>query len=100
MLLILYFFQKNEANELLLNAQLSTGDQAVDNVSLALYNKDNLIAKTGVTIAQNSQTTTDFILPKNTEVLGKLTISDPNITFDNTRYFTLNTPEKNQSFGN
>ncbi|WP_459209664.1 BatA domain-containing protein [Aquimarina rhabdastrellae] len=88
------FLSKNEANELLLNAQLSTGDQAVDNVSLALYNKDNLIAKTGITIAQNRQATTEFILPKNTEILGKLTISDPNITFDNTRYFTMNTPEK------
>ena len=88
------FIIQNDTNELILNAQLSTGNQAIDNVSLALYNRDKLIAKTGITIPQNSQTTTEFILPKNTEILGKLTLTDPNITFDNTRYFSINTPER------
>ncbi len=84
----------NSANELMLNILLSNTDLTSENTSIALYNDDKLIAKTAVTISKNRGTKASFRLDENVKINGKVIIEDPSITFDNSRYFTINTPKK------
>ncbi len=88
------YLERNINNELVLNVLLSNTDSNADNTSIALYNDDKLIAKTSVSIPKNGTTTTQFRIEENTKINGKVFLEDPTLTFDNTRYFTINTPEK------
>ncbi len=84
----------NTDNELILNVILSNTDTNAENTSIALYNDTNLIAKTAVSIPKNNKAKAQFRLDKNVKINGRVTIEDPAMTFDNSRYFTINTPEK------
>ncbi|WP_062057976.1 vWA domain-containing protein [Aquimarina longa] len=81
-------------NDLMLHVIVSSIDIATENTSIALYNNDKLIAKTTTSIPKNGSSKIKFRLDKDTKINGKVTLEDPAITFDNTRYFTINAPEK------
>ncbi len=86
--------QRNANNDLMLQVVLSNIDTNAEHTSIALYNDDKLIGKTAVSIPKNGTATSEFRLDENTQINGRVTIEDPAITFDNSRYFTINTPEK------
>ncbi len=88
------YLERNIDNELMLKVQVSNIDANAENTSIALYNNDTLIAKTAVSIPKNGAANTEFRLDENTRINGKVTLEDPAITFDNSRYFTINTPRK------
>ncbi|MCK8519932.1 BatA and WFA domain-containing protein [Aquimarina sp. D1M17] len=88
------YLHKNSDNELKLKVLLSNTDTNAQNISVALYNDDKLIAKTAVSIPENDNAPTEFHIQENTKINGRVTIEDPGITFDNSRYFTINTPDK------
>jgi len=64
-----------------------------ENVPVSLYNDDKLIAKTSVS-PNNGLATAVFSLPENEVINGKVTIEDPNLTFDNTLFFNINEKTK------
>lgn len=86
--------QRNTNNELVLNVLVSNTDANADNVSLAFYNDEKLLAKTSVSIPKNGTISTQFKIDENIKVNGRIVLEDPALTFDNSRYFTINTPEK------
>ncbi len=88
------FLQRNTDNELFLKVLVSDTDANADNTSIALYNDDKLIAKTAVSIHRNGSATTEFRLDEGIKINGRVTLEDPAITFDNSRFFTINAPEK------
>ncbi|WP_299179408.1 BatA and WFA domain-containing protein [uncultured Aquimarina sp.] len=85
---------RDENNEMVLNVLLSNTDARADNISVAFYNGEKLIAKTTASIPKNSKTSTQFRVDENTKINGRIVIEDPALNFDNYRYFTINTPEK------
>ena len=88
------YLQRNNDNHLMLHVVVSNTEVNAKDVSIALHNDDKLIAKTSVSIPRNGTTTTEFQLNENEKVNGRVTLEDPAITFDNSRYFAINTPEK------
>ncbi|MFD2562612.1 vWA domain-containing protein [Aquimarina rubra] len=88
------FLKRDTNNELVLNVLLSNTDANAEDVSIAFYNDERLIAKTSVTIPKNGKTSTIFKIEENTKVNGRIVLEDPGLTFDNSRYFTINVPEK------
>ncbi|MEW7292997.1 vWA domain-containing protein [Aquimarina sp. 2304DJ70-9] len=88
------YLQRNTNNDLMLQVIVSNTSANAENISIALHNDDKLIAKTAVSVSKNSKSTTEFRLDENTKINGRVTLEDPAITFDNSRYFTINTPEK------
>ena len=88
------YVERNASNDLILNVLLSNTDANGENTSIALYNDEKLIAKTAVSIPKNGTSKTEFRLDENLKINGQVTLEDPAITFDNSRYFTINTPEK------
>ncbi|MBP2832719.1 BatA and WFA domain-containing protein [Aquimarina sp. U1-2] len=88
------FLERNEDNSLQLKVLLSATGKNADNVSIGLYNDHQLLGKTAVSIPENSTAATAFRLDERTQINGKVIIEDPTITFDNSRYFTINAPKK------
>lgn len=88
------YVERNSENNLILNVLLSNIETNVENTSIALYNDDILLAKTAVSIPKNGTSKTEFRLDENTKINGRVSLEDPVITFDNSRYFTINTPQK------
>ncbi|WP_435139744.1 BatA domain-containing protein [Formosa sp. A9] len=75
-----------------LKVVLKNYSNPVENVSVALYNNDKLMAKSAVSISNEAETA--FTIPKNQPLNGSLVIEDSGLEFDNTLYFNINTPSK------
>jgi hypothetical protein len=67
------------------------GDNNKD-VSVALYNKNKLVAKTLVNFENNTKTL-NFTIPKE-DFHGYVSVADNGLEYDNTYYFSLSKPEK------
>lgn len=88
------YISKRTPNNLELSVKLRNNGDAIDNLPVSLYNNDNLLAKTAVSI--NETATTTFTIPTNTIINGVLKVEDINLLFDNDFYFNINkTPKIN-----
>jgi len=92
-----YIASKN-ASLTQLKVNVSTLRQAqgneVSEIPLSLYNNEKLIAKTAVDFSQNTSSSVTFDIDNSTAFIGKLEINEPNISFDNQLYFSINKPGK------
>ncbi|WP_412985235.1 BatA domain-containing protein [Pontimicrobium sp. IMCC45349] len=70
----------------------NTSSNVSNDISVSLYDNDNLLAKSSATKTNNYSV--QFTLPNNQIINGKLSIDDPNLLFDNTLYFNINAPSK------
>jgi len=86
------FISKINSNTIKLDVLIKNTNRSVDNLSISLYNGDNLLAKTSVTI--DNEATAQFDIPINSAIEGKLIINDNQVKFDNELYFNINSPEK------
>ncbi len=82
-----------------LNVVLSTNSSTPQDVSIALYNNDQLLAKTAVAVKRDDKATAMFTLPENNVFNGKLMVEDASLQYDNTLYFNLNTQSKIKVLG-
>lgn len=69
------------------------GDELLE-VPVSLYNNGRLVAKTAVDLSERSNGTISFDIDASENFVGKLELSEPNIPFDNSLYFNINSPEK------
>jgi len=67
-----------------------SGNEDVNDISVALYNDDLLLAKSAINDSKQAL----FTLPTNTIINGKVTIEDSGLNFDNTMYFNINSRDK------
>ena len=81
-----------ENTELQVNLSAATTTEELFTVSL--YNRENLIAKSSVSFAENKNATTSFSVPTNENIEGILQINDNSLQFDNRLYFSLQQNEK------
>ncbi|MFP4846837.1 BatA domain-containing protein [Winogradskyella sp. PE311] len=71
---------------------LTNEGAAIENVTISLFNNDELLAKSAVDINEKSETT--FTITNNLVVNGKLIIEDSGLQYDNTFYFNINSKPK------
>ena len=83
---------KINSNTIKLDVHIKNNGSTVDNLPISLYNGEDLLAKTSVTIDQEG--TAQFDVPSNIAIDGKIIINDSQVQFDNELYFNLNSPEK------
>ncbi|MCX2681704.1 BatA domain-containing protein [Galbibacter sp. EGI 63066] len=72
---------------------LTSKNDATENVPMALYNGDQLIAKTSVTFNENQGSAT-FSVPATEAVKGRVVIEDNGLQYDNEFFFSINKQEK------
>ena len=86
------YISEKTATNVELKVILKNNGSPIENLPVSLFNNNNLIAKTSVTIDKEASTT--FSLPTNDLINGKIVIEDANLQFDNTLYFNINSTTK------
>ncbi|WP_010520995.1 BatA domain-containing protein [Aquimarina agarivorans] len=84
---------KNKNNELILEI-LASSNQFKQNLPLSVFNGTNLIGKAELNFSETNTQKIEIPLPKNTNINGYVQTVSPGLTYDNTRYFSVNTPPK------
>ena len=82
------YISKSNSNSIELTVLLKQQGEILDDISISLFNNENLIAKT----TANSETDLKgaFTIPNNSAIKGKIVIEDAGLQFDNTFYFNIN----------
>lgn len=86
------YIKNASSSNLDLEVKVSKPENSSDNLSISLYEDENLIAKTS--ISQASQDKATFSLPANQKINGRIEINDESLQFDNTLYFNINATKK------
>lgn len=72
------------------NTTTDTNASATASIPIALYQKENLVAKT-ILKRNKAKQTINFTIPK-TEFIGHVALNDNSLSFDNTFYFSIPKP--------
>ncbi len=81
------------SSSLELNVLVSNYGEAEENVPIALYNKEDLVAKTSIDIQKNAAAIVAFEI-KDSDFEGTISITDQSLLFDNQFYFNINKKSK------
>ncbi len=85
------YISKTNVETLELTVNISNQGNSIENLSISLLENDQLIAKSAVAIITKAETI--FTIPNSKAFKGKITIDDPNLSYDNTFYFHLDKKE-------
>ena len=91
------YIQKKNRTTIQLKVQVSIQGTIPEKIPISLYNSSLLVAKTAVDFSnssKNNNATVTFDINNSSNFKGRIEITDPNIQFDNTLYFNLNTTKK------
>lgn len=88
------FVSGSGSSKIELMAKISQQGDNSQEVPISLFNKEKLIAKTAIDFSNNAESSVPFEIEMEGDVLGKLEITDQNLPFDNTLYFSVNKPKK------
>ena len=88
------FIDSKSASTTNLKVLLSNLDQATTEVPISLLKDGKTVAKTAVDFSNQNSGTITFDIHSSDGFLGKLELYDPNLTFDNTLFFSINKPKK------
>ena len=82
------YISKVDVENLELTVTLNNQGKAIEALSVSLYNNDNLVAKSSVSI--DNEATTVFTIPSNSAFSGRISIDDVNLQYDNSLFFNIN----------
>ncbi|SKB33937.1 N-terminal double-transmembrane domain-containing protein [Salegentibacter holothuriorum] len=87
------FINNREANEISLQVLLSSTSPYAESLSIAMYNGEELLAKTAVNFKEDISAEAEFKI--NTEEIpnGILRIEDAGLEYDNSLFFSFNKPK-------
>lgn len=88
------YIQSKNSGTTLLNVVVSAQGEVPSNVPISLFNDGLLIAKTAVDFSESNENTLTFTIENGTGFKGELRIADPDLLFDNSLFFSINSPEK------
>jgi len=88
-----YIASKN-ATSIKLNIIISAQGEVAPSVPVSLFNGTSLTAKSAVDFSEKQKNILTFDIEGIDTFKGKLSIEDPNLTYDNALYFSINTAKK------
>lgn len=88
------FVVSKNATTTQLQVNVSKQGNAISEVPISLFNNGKLTAKTAVDLSQNSTGTITFDIDASETFNGKLELSEVNMPFDNSLFFSINSTEK------
>lgn len=71
-----------------------SGNHEEENLPIALFDNDTLIAKTSAAMDQTGSAKVLFSIPAGDDIKGRIEISDAGLPYDNNFFFTIGKPEK------
>src|SRR5690554_322929 len=88
------FIVSKNATTTQLQVLVSKQGDPIAEVPVSLYNSGKLTAKTAVDLSHNSTSSVTFDIDANETFNGKLELPEANVPFDNSLFFSINSPEK------
>ncbi|MDN3723998.1 BatA domain-containing protein [Aequorivita sp. SDUM287046] len=88
------FIASKNASVTQLKVKISNILNEFSEVPVSLFKNEKLIAKTAVDFSENAVGTVNFDIDNSEGFVGKIQLTEPNVTFDNTLFFSINKPEK------
>jgi len=88
------YIATKSSNIIQLKAKVSSYGGSSISTPVSLYKGETLIAKTEVDFSGNQENTITFDIENNDGFKGRLELTDPNLSFDNTLFFSINTAKK------
>lgn len=88
------YISKKKSATTQLKVVVSSQGNSPETVPVSLYNNKTLIAKTSVDFSEKLINTITFDIENTRSYRGKLELNEPNLPFDNSLYFSINTPKK------
>ncbi|TXE10921.1 hypothetical protein ES711_03175 [Gelidibacter salicanalis] len=83
------YVSKTTPETIEVTVQLRNQGDPIETLPVSLFQDDQLMAKTAVTVEASAETV--FTIPNNQAFKGKITIDDVQLNYDNTLYFNLDT---------
>lgn len=87
-----YVTTENEENLGLI--ALISSNEVIESTPIAIFDNDKLIAKTSAVFDENKKAELSFSLPANETILGRISLNDAGLDYDNQFYFSLNKKDK------
>ncbi len=84
------FIASTSAAALQLKVRISQQGKEFSETPLSLFNNGKLIAKTAADLSENGSATLTFDIDGSEGFIGKIELNEPNISFDNTLFFSIN----------
>jgi len=88
------YIQSKNSGTTLLNVVVSAQGEVPENAPISLFNDGLLIAKTAVDFSESNENTLTFTIENGTGFKGELRIADPDLIFDNSLFFSINSAKK------
>jgi len=88
------FIDTKNSENTALSVRVSAQGELPPSIPISLLKDGALIAKTAVDFSESNQNTVNFTIENGAGFKGELRISDPNLNFDNSLYFSINEPKK------
>lgn len=88
------YVQTKSVNELEITAIIKSNELSEIKLPVSLVSGTQLMGKTTANFKKSDKEKVKFTLPKTSNFKGFIAIENDDITFDNTFYFTINTPKK------
>ncbi len=88
------YINKQNGIDVTINIILKSYHATSKNLAVSLFKEQILQAKTTTSITKNKTTKISFKIPITNSFNGRVSITDPIVSFDNDFYFSLNKPEK------
>jgi hypothetical protein len=88
------YVSSKSSGDVSLKVRLSGIGEIPQTISTSLFNNEVLIAKAASDLSEETQNTLSFDLENPSDFRGKLTITDPNLLYDNDLFFSINIPKK------
>ena len=79
-----------------LKARIRSHETAVDNLSISLFLDNKLFGKTTVSLGKNTSEEILFSIPNSKNIVGKFSLNDNQLLFDNVFHFAANRKEKSK----
>ncbi len=90
------YVAQHETKKVILKVGLKNYGNAINNLTVSIYNKDILLGKSNVSLENNAYKEISFTVAFADNFNGKIVLEESFLPFDNTLFFSLNKPKKIQ----
>ena len=85
---------EEDSQNIQIKALIRSHQTIVDNLSISLFLNNKLFGKTTISLEKNGSKQIVFTIPNTKDIVGRFTLNDNQLAFDNTFYFAINKREK------
>ena len=88
------FINNSNSSDISITALIKSTKLITENIPVSLFNNTVLIGKATSVFDNSNSYSVQFTIPNGTDFIGKISLNDSDLEFDNDFFFTISKPEK------